>query len=549
MTELNGKVIFSLHETKTGAELWSTNGSVAGTLLVKDINTRATQGSWANFSYKGASINDGIVFVAYEKQHGDELYASNGTQAGTKLINDILPGENPSRPRDFLSKNNYAYFIGFPTADGTTATIYRTNGQSNGLKAIFSYNSYPYSDGYYRVADNGLVFTVVFNWNTYNYELWRSDGTATGSYVVASNLYYNHSMVTSGNIAFFVAGDLAAGYELWKSDGTVAGTKIVKDIVPGDIGSYPYSLFSYNGSVYFGASDENYIPGFWKSDGTAAGTIKLANVIVPLTFNNDGLNQFEAISGNTLYFNAFSTDTYQSGLWETNGTIAGTQLVSTVVSSPFYLTDVKGTLFFAGYDQNGLGLWKSNGNAGNTKPVKNTNYNPPQYLTSAGGKLYFTLSDVLWSSDGTDAGTQPVDDPLLSRLNSITNLIGTDNKLFFSAYSYQYGFELFVGNASSSSPNIQSVNRQDLPEQVQQVFKIYPSPAKNVLNINYYQQNAGRISLTVTDVNGKTLFNKNIEGTAGNQLIPLSVQTLPAGTYFLRLNGKTSLVKQFVKQD
>ncbi len=206
-------------------------------------------------------------------------------------------------------------------------------------------------------------------------------------------------------------------------------------------------------------------------------------------------------------------------------------------------------MFFDGYDQNGLGLWKSNGNAGNTKPVKNTNYSPPEHLTSAGGKLFFTLSDVLWSSDGTDAGTQPVNEPFLTRLNSITNLIGVNNKLFFSANTYQYGFELFVGNAASSSLNVQSVNRQDIPEQVQQVFKIYPSPAKNVLNVNYYQQNAGRISITVTDVNGKTMLNKHIEGTAGNQLIPLSVQTLPAGAYFLRLNGERSLVKQFVKQD
>ena len=69
------------------------------------------------------------------------------------------------------------------------------------------------------------------------------------------------------------------------------------------------------------------------------------------------------------------------------------------------------------------------------------------------------------------------------------------------------------------------------------------------MNISYYQQNAGRISITVTDVDGRTLLNKHIEGTGGNQLIPLSVQTLPAGTYSLRLNGERSLVKQFVKQD
>jgi ELWxxDGT repeat protein len=552
MTELNGKVIFSLHEIKTGSELWSTNGTAAGTAIVKDINTTATQGSYANVYYNGAALNDGMVFHGFQKPYGDELCVSNGTQSGTKMINDISPGENPSYPKNFSSKNNYAYFIGFPTADGNTATVYRTNGQSNGLKKIFSYNEGPYifTDGYYRVADNGIVFTMVFNWNTYNYELWRSDGTAAGSFMVASNLYYNHCMVTCGNNAFFVAGDLATGYELWKSDGTIAGTKMVKDIVPGDIGSYPYSIFSYNGNVYFGASDENYNPGFWKSDGTAAGTTKVANLIVPYLPNNIDLDKYETISGNTLYLNAFSPDTYQSGLWKTNGTTNGTQLVSSLVY-PYYMMDVKGTLFFAAYDQNGIGLWKSGGQAVNTKLVKNMNYYSPQYLTTAGGKLYFVLNDVLWSSDGTEAGTQPVNDPFLSRLNYITNLMGSGNKIFFSANTYQYGFELFVGNAGSTSLNVQSIDRQDIlrAEEAAQAFKIYPNPVKDVLNINYYQQSAGSITLTITDVDGRIVLNKYVEGSAGNQSIPLSVKTLPAGTYFVRLNGEQSQVKQFVKHD
>ena len=324
----------------------------------------------------------------------------------------------------------------------------------------------------------------------------------------------------------------------------------MKDIVPGDIGSYPYSLFSYNGSVYFGASDENYIPGFWKSDGSAAGTIKLANLSVPYTFNNDGLGLYEAVSGNTLYLTATSNDTYQVGLWKTNGTVPGTQLVSSAVY-PLYLTDVKGSLFFAGFDQNGVGLWKSGGQAVNTKLIKNTDYYLPQYLTSAGGKLYFTVGDVLWSSDGTDAGTQPVNDQFLSRLNSITNLLGVNNKLFFSANTYQYGFELFVGNASSSSLNVQSVNRQDIlrVQETAQAFKIYPNPVKDVLNINYNQQSTSSITVTVTDVDGRIVLNKYIEGSAGNLTIPLSVKTLTPGIYFVRLNGDENLVKQFVKHD
>ena len=74
---------------------------------------------------------------------------------------------------------------------------------------------------------------MSFNYNTYKYELWRSDGTAAGTFLLSSTIYSRDYLNVIGNTALFVAGDAVNGYELWKSDGSLAGTAIVKDINPG----------------------------------------------------------------------------------------------------------------------------------------------------------------------------------------------------------------------------------------------------------------------------------------------------------------------------
>lgn len=54
---------------------------------------------------------------------------------------------------------------------------------------------------------------------------------------------------------FFRANDDAHGIELWKSDGTPTGTVLVKDIIPGSSGSVPKSLINVNGTLFFTADD------------------------------------------------------------------------------------------------------------------------------------------------------------------------------------------------------------------------------------------------------------------------------------------------------
>ena len=270
-TECNGKVLFSLHEAKTGAELWSTDGSAANTRLVKDINTTASLNSDAGNFYKGIiATKNGVLFGAFEPNTGGELYVSNGNSNGTELLNEITPGENWSYPNSFIHKNGSYYFIG----DNATGTaIYKTDGTKKGLKKVIAdINRDNYSVENFDVADNGKVFYTLYNKYTFGYELWTSNGIPSGTINLSSSVSYSPVLVTCGNNAFFSAGDGINGHELWKSDGTIAGTKMIKDISAGFDGSYPYSLISHNGRVYFGANDNTYTHSLWKTNGTEAGT-------------------------------------------------------------------------------------------------------------------------------------------------------------------------------------------------------------------------------------------------------------------------------------
>ena len=109
--------------------------------------------------------------------------------------------------------------------------------------------------------------------------LFRTDGTASGTTVVASGLAApeNPGWLTAvGTTLFFYATRPETGYELWKSDGTEAGTVLVKDLNPGVAHSIPQYLAAMGGAVYFSALTSVGTE-LWKSDGTADGTVLVAD--------------------------------------------------------------------------------------------------------------------------------------------------------------------------------------------------------------------------------------------------------------------------------
>ena len=102
LTSLNGSVYFTAEDDVHGCQLWKSDGTEAGTVMVKDINPGAgssldpTFHDWLVPQFGGA--NGLLYFVADDGTHGPELWRTDGTEAGTLLMGDIYPGPRPNFP-------------------------------------------------------------------------------------------------------------------------------------------------------------------------------------------------------------------------------------------------------------------------------------------------------------------------------------------------------------------------------------------------------------------------------------------------------------------
>ena len=102
-------------------------------MLVKDINPGGASFDPASTS---TNVNGTLFFTADDGTHGLELWKSDGTAAGTVLVKDINPGGD-SNPCCFADVNGTLYFTagaGIWTSDGTdTGTVFVTETESGFL--------------------------------------------------------------------------------------------------------------------------------------------------------------------------------------------------------------------------------------------------------------------------------------------------------------------------------------------------------------------------------------------------------------------------------
>jgi len=444
--------------------------------LVKDINTTGVGSGPADF----VDLNGVALFTATDVDHGRELWRSDGTAAGTTLVKDITPGpQNASGsnygPTDLVNANGTVYFS--VPGSGATAGLWKTDGTTAGTTMVIPATSLLSSPSEITSAGNKIFFVAGDYQGGDAPALWVSNGTAAGAHpVTVANINAPASsprgLVALGDEVFFIAAN-GNGIGLWRSDGTLSGTKLVAPLSPdssnqslavadGKVyfvsddggqgallatdGSNTAQLtpagvnsagnvVAFNGSVYFTAKDAS---GFaiWKTDGTPAGT---APVIRRLATHF-------AVSGKYLYFGSENASD-EFDLFRTDGTAAGTvQLTSFQqnLGNPVVPeTDLNGTLLFEVFvDRGHVGgtqLWKSDGTPAGTALLKDID-NPNLVIANIHGTAYMGPNDLtggpeLWKSDGTTAGTV-----LVKRINPATQSsnprlpVVANGQLFFTAY-------------------------------------------------------------------------------------------------------------------
>ncbi|MFK7923237.1 MAG: T9SS type A sorting domain-containing protein [Bacteroidia bacterium] len=216
----------------------------------------------------------------YTLDHGRELWRTDGTNAGTQMVKDIYPGpagsfENPNfgQPLSFIKIDSILYFTANDGEHGWA--LWRSNGSLTGTYQVQDTNGFHSPAELHRIG-NKLLF-IDYSDAT-GYEPWLSDGTTSGTDLLIdgfpgaenSDAYF---LYEDDNVAFFSFYRADIGFELWKTDGTSNGTELVKDLVAGSSSSYPRDFVSVaNGEYAFFADNANGDRVLWLSDGSASGT-------------------------------------------------------------------------------------------------------------------------------------------------------------------------------------------------------------------------------------------------------------------------------------
>ena len=369
-TRFKGNFYFHANDGVNGFELWKSDGTPEGTKLVKDINP----GMGSSFHYRFAEFvayKGALYFQANDGVHGFELWKTDGTEAGTTLVEDIhtLSPAGNSNPGRFTVMNEVLYFSAYHGLggqklrrfDGTPPSRLVNNNDVVGVSTAPDNIAVPFT------VLNGQLYLSARDTQGSQYALWKTDGTFAGSVLIKNLAPFQ--ILAMNNTVYFGAYDTVNGSELWKTDGTTEGTVLVKDIYPGVASSSPRASMAAKNILYFQAYEPGSGYELWKSDGTEAGTSMVKDISVESggRFSDYHFSHFHVLK-DRLYFVSKDNVNGQR-LWKTDGSAEGTVLLSS-----FYLpenfTVLKKELYFTATRSSEFGLWKTNGTPEGTVLVK-----------------------------------------------------------------------------------------------------------------------------------------------------------------------------------
>lgn len=380
-----------------GQELWRSDGTANGTYLVKDIDTSGSS-SPDHFTF----VNGTVFFTAEDDVNGNELWKTDGTANGTVMVKDIRPGSASSLPDELAVFGNHLIFEGFD--DSFHREPWISDGTEAGTVMIRNIATEVRSNNLQAMTDvSGSLFFMAND--SVGRGLYRTNGTTAGTQPLGYFSSAGDEMAVLGTGVVFAASSDTTGSELGISDGTSTGTGLLKDLRPGPFTSFLSQLTPWNNKVYFSATDGDAY-GLWETDGSEAGTVMVKDSLRIYAYDYSDADLIVPALGQ-LFMAADESGTFDDELWKSDGTDAGTQLVKDInligAGRPIHITEFNGNIYFSATDSSGSHqLWKSDGTASGTQMLKEINPDPDKYV-NAFGPFIPVLNELFFpASDGTN---------------------------------------------------------------------------------------------------------------------------------------------------
>jgi ELWxxDGT repeat protein len=258
-----------------GQELWETDGTPAGTRLIFDLDPGWTPGyALPQLPLTITPSGDNVFFIADGNQpHSLGLWCwRRGDATARRLVDNGLDSITPLYP----APGGSVVFRLLSPSSANGMVLWVSDGTAAGTRKLLDLPEF----GWMEAATVGrhFFFSLDFEPEAYRTSLWVSDLTPAGTLRLTDPALSIRQLVASGERAFFAANSPAEGAELWFSDGSAAGTGRL-DLEAGPRSSSPRHLFSLgDGRVVFAAAAGGAGNEPWISDGSAAGTFLLADL-------------------------------------------------------------------------------------------------------------------------------------------------------------------------------------------------------------------------------------------------------------------------------
>jgi ELWxxDGT repeat protein len=512
---LGDNLYLSINRPDVGTELWKTDGTATGTVLVRDINSdpESSLPTYDDYVTKSSAVLNGVLYFRAALDYatvGDELWRTDGTEAGTYLLKDIAPGNASSGVADLV------------------------------------------------VFGDSILFTA--RTESFGRELWITDGTETGTVLLKdikpgtydgvhrTDQYFQTLLLEGPSFTaldgaiYFLADDGSHGRELWRTDGTTNGTHMVKDVVPGiddgigipvineSVGLHlPQSIVISNDRLLFYSQGTSSL---WSSDGTAEGTTRIQPNGVPLL----AAEWLTPVDDQVIFLGPSSVAAGSLSLWRTDGTQQGTTEISSQFTFQSLEAEIRaynGSVYFSQTVDDVFQLWRMDGTELSTQLVVEIPGADAAYVRTAGfGQAgpyltFFADSNTrgieLWLSDGTATGTQPVASPLEGNQSSLEGelkFVEMGGWVYFAADDKIHGRELWRTDGTAAGTRL---------------FKDF---TPGLLSTNFSMQKSGELLYLSVVGSGLWRSDGTEEGTF--QLAPYTSSLTALGSRYLFSTYQTS---------
>jgi ELWxxDGT repeat protein len=410
---LDSLLIFGATPESGNTEVYRTDGSISGTRLLREL-TPGPDGS--SFEPPGLVLRGRLLF----KANGD-LWSTDGTPVGTVLVVDQQPANEFWDSGGIVPLNAGAVFVQANIANETQ--LWFTDGTTAGSQVLVSFPASPELVHLSVLTQAGparVVFAIPDSAAPYAWRLWSTDGTAIGTQpLLASRPDFSllgDQFYALREGALFAGRD-TSGLALWVTDGTDAGTRVVHDAAPGEE-EFFYSNFQAAGGGYL------YItmlgdPEIWFTDGTPGGTWSVTTLNTQFAAEYSG--DVPIVHGDNFYLVSIATVSQgndRASLWRGSISTRSFSRVQEFAArdvSSFGLLHTGQVIFTRDVPPYGREPWVWDAVAGSRllrdmEPARANGWSQPAFAFSMQGQAFLAADDGvqgvgLWRTDGSTAGT------------------------------------------------------------------------------------------------------------------------------------------------